>query len=186
MKNAYRSGERLCLRPLEVEEGEILRAYLNDPENHQYLARFRPLNGREEREWLEGIHKQEGEFLFGVALREEERLIGSCGLHRASLPNRSAELGILIGDPAFHGKGYGAEAIGLLLEYGFNSLGLHRVGLRVYANNERGIRCYEKCGFRREGAAREARWWDGKWLDILEYGVLEGEWRARNTREAAK
>jgi RimJ/RimL family protein N-acetyltransferase len=181
MKNAFRAGERVCLRPLEVGEGEALRAWLNDPENHQFLALFRPLNGLEEREFLEGIHKKEGEFFFGIALREEERLIGSCGLHRASLPNRSAELGILVGDPAFQGKGYGAEAIGLLLEYAFNALGLHRVGLRVYANNVRGIRCYEKCGFRREGASREARWWGGRF-----WGILEGEWRARNTREAVK
>src|SRR5262249_39298614 len=114
---------------------------------------------------------------FGIVLREGERLIGSCGLHRATLPHRSAELGILIGDRAAQGKGYGTEAIRLLLDFGFGTLGLHRIALYVYANNERAIRCYETCGFRREGVRRESRWWDGRWWDDFQYSILEQEWR---------
>jgi RimJ/RimL family protein N-acetyltransferase len=52
------------------------------------------------------------------------------------------------------------------------------VWLLVYANNARGIRCYEKVGFRREGVRREARWWAGRWWDALEYALLEQEWQA--------
>ena len=186
MKNSFRTGVRIVLRPLEVEEAPLLQHWLNDPENHQYLHRWRPVTALEERQWLEKLHERPEDYVFGIALREGERLIGSCGLHRVSLPNRSAELGILIGDREEQGKGIGAEAIRLLLDYGFGTLGLHRVGLRVYANNVRGIRCYEKAGFRREGVCREARWWAGRWWDILEYGILEHEGQSSLPRNAAR
>lgn len=181
MKNAFRTGERIAFRPLEIEDLESCQGWLNDPEVHQYLQRSRPLNRVEEREWLEKLHRNENDHLFGITLREGGRLIGTCGLHRASLPHRSAELGIVIGEAEFQGKGYGREAIGLLLDYGFGTLNLNRIELRVYANNARGIRCYEACGFKREGVKREARWWDGRWWDILEYAILTREWTPRGS-----
>jgi RimJ/RimL family protein N-acetyltransferase len=144
------------------------------------------LNGAEERKWLESVHERTEDHLFGIALREGERLIGTCGLHGTSLPHRKGELGILIGEKEAQGQGYGAEAIGLLLDYGFGTLGLHRVGLSVYSNNGRGIRCYEKCGFRREGVLREARWWAGRWWDILEFAILDHEWHAAAAGEARR
>lgn len=176
MKNAFRTGERIFLRALEVEDGELLRAWLNEPENHQHLALYRPLSAAAEREWLEGLHKRTEDHVFGIALRESGALIGSCGLHRVSFPHRSAELGVQIGKLACQGKGFGSEAIKLLLAYGFETLGLHRIELRVHENNPRAIRCYERLGFKREGEKREARWWAGRWWSVLEYAVLEGEW----------
>ena len=179
MTTEFRTGERIFFRPLEVEDLETCQSWFNDPENHQYLTRGRPLSREEEREWLERQHQRPGEVVFGVALREGGRLIGSCGLHRIEPPHRSAELGILIGDRQAQGKRYGREAIGLLLDYGFATLNLNRVELRVYANNLRGIRCYEGCGFTREGVRREARWWGGRWWDVLEYAILAREWATR-------
>ena len=99
MKNAFRSGERIVLRPVEVDEAPLFQAWFNEPENLQYLQRFRPLSLAEERKWLETAHEKPEEHLFGIALREGERLIGCCGLHGTSLPNRRGELGIVI-DPA--------------------------------------------------------------------------------------
>jgi RimJ/RimL family protein N-acetyltransferase len=176
MKNAFRTGERIHLRALEVEDGDALRAWLNNPENHRHLALTRPLSAAAEREWLEGLHKRTDDHVFGIALRETEALIGSCGLHHVSFPHRSAELGIQIGETACQGRGYGSEAIRLLLGYAFDTLGLHRVELRVHENNPRAIRCYERLGFRREGERREARWWAGRWWSVLEYALLESEW----------
>ena len=179
VKNAFRTGPQVALRALEVEDAPRCQAWINDPENHQYLQRFRPLNAVEERRWLEGLHEKTEDHVFGIVLREGERLIGSCGLHGTSLPNRKGQVGIVIGDRDAQGKGYGAEALRLLLDYGFATLGLHRVGLDVYSNNERAIRCYEKVGFRREGVRREARWWAGRWWDILDYAILEHEWNEK-------
>ena len=147
MNNAFRSSSRICFRPAEVERGPIYQAWINDPENHQFLARFRPLNGLEEKQWIEKGHERKGEYQFEIALCEGERPIGLCSIHVGENPNRSGELGILIGDREFQSKGYGSEAMGLLLDYGFATLGLHRIQLYVYANNARAIRCYEKVGF---------------------------------------
>jgi len=186
MRNAFRTGERIYFRPVEVEDGPAFQAWLNDPENHQFLQRVTPLNGAEEKRWLETAHEKKDQLLFGIALKEGERLIGSCGLRIGDPPHRSADLGIMVGVRELQGKGYGAEAIGLLLEYGFATLGLHRVSLHVYENNLRAIRCYEKCGFRREGARREARWWAGRWWTSFDYAILEHEWHSLSPRNAAK
>src|SRR5204863_5300831 len=130
------------------------------------------------------VHERKDHYHFEIWLRDPEQLIGLISL-RGEL-HRSADLGILIGKREHQGKGYGAEAIGLLLEYGFATVGFHRIGLSVYENNPRGIRCYEKCGFRREGARREARWWAGRWWTIFDYAILEHEWHSLSPGNAAK
>ncbi len=185
VKNAFRVGERVYLRPIEVEDASLYQAWVNEPENLQFIGRFQPMSGVEERRWLETLHERKEEHAFGIALREGERLIGNCALRGTALPHRTGTLGILIGEKDLQGKGYGAEAIRLLLDYGFGTLGLHRVGLDVSAHNARGIRCYEKCGFRREGVRREARWWGGRWWDVHEYAILEHEWQSSLPRNAA-
>lgn len=81
------------------------------------------------------------------------RPIGSANLHR--IRGRAASFAIAIGEKDYWGKGYGAEATRLMLDYGFNALGLHDVMLEVYSNNERGIRNYRRAGFREIGRRRE-------------------------------
>lgn len=178
MENRFREGGRIFLRPLEVSDLDLLQGWVNDPEIHQFLGRNLPVNKVREREWLENQGKSESDVVVGIALKEDSRLIGSCGLHRIALPNRSAELGILIGDAASQSRGYGSEAMRLLCGFGFDSLGLHRIELRVYAYNPRAIRCYGKCGFRVDGILREGRFWAGEWHDILVMSLLEHEWRS--------
>jgi RimJ/RimL family protein N-acetyltransferase len=183
MANAFRTGQRVFFRPLEIERAALFQDWINDPENHQYLKRTRPINGAEEREWLEKAHERKQDHHFEIWLREPEKPVGLISLRGA--PDRSADLGILIGEREHQGKGYGAESIRLILEYGFATLGLHRIGLCVFENNRRGIRCYEKCGFRREGARLEARWWAGRWWTIFDYAILEHEWQSLSPRSAA-
>ncbi len=137
---------------------------------------------------METLHEKKEQHPFAIALKEGQRLIGNCALRLGEQPHRSADLGIMIGEREFQGKGFGAEAIGLLLDFGFATLGLHRIGLHVYENNVRGIRCYEKCGFKREGVRREARWWAGRWWNIIDYAILADEWNdmTLSPRNAAK
>jgi len=180
MANAFRTGQRICFRPAEIERSPIYQAWINDPENHQFLARFRPLNGLEERQWLEKAHERKEHHLFEIALREGERPIGLCSLGLGEQPHRSGELGISIGEREFQGKGFGSEAIGLLLDYGFLTLGLHRIQLFVYENNPRAIRCYEKCGFRREGAIRDHTFLGGQYYDSIVMSITEDEFRAKH------
>ncbi|MBI2931807.1 MAG: GNAT family N-acetyltransferase, partial [Planctomycetes bacterium] len=181
-KNPFRVGERLYLRPLEVEDVPLVERWINDPEVNRYLAISWPMNAVREREWIEGLYKEWGSSVFLVVLKEGDRPIGNCGLHfdRADFPNRCAELGIMIGEKEFQDCGYGGEAMRLLCDYGFNRLNLRRIGLRVYAYNRRAIRCYEKAGFRAEGSLREARFLDGQWYDVVIMGLLDREFRGEN------
>jgi RimJ/RimL family protein N-acetyltransferase len=82
-------------------------------------------------------------------------------------------------DRRFWSRGFGTEALRLLLRYAFDDLALHRVDLRVIAYNVRAMRCYEKCGFVREGVERECALVDGVWHDDVMMGILEDEYRAQ-------
>jgi RimJ/RimL family protein N-acetyltransferase len=186
VRTAFCTGERMYLRPLEVEDTEFLQRMITSPEIRRYIGVYWPLNQKAEREWVEGLYKSRESFPFGIALQEGDRLIGSCELRLGPAAHRSADLGIGIAEPASQGKGYGTEAVGLLLEYGFQTLNLNRIELRVYANNPRAIRCYEKCGFSREGLRREARWWEGRWWDVLDYAILARDWFERTPKGTAK
>ena len=91
--------------------------------------------------------------------------------------NRGANFRISL-KRAFWGQGYGSEAARLLLGYGFGALGLHRIGLEVFAFNPRAVRAYEKLGFKLEGRLREVLHWDGRYHDALVMSLLEREYQA--------
>jgi RimJ/RimL family protein N-acetyltransferase len=186
VNTAFRTGERIYFRPLELGDLEFLQGLVNCEEIQQFIGIYWPLNGAAERAWLEGLYKNRETFPFGIALKEGQRLIGSCELRLGPAAHRTADLGIGIAEPEFQGRGYGAEAIRLLIGYGFETLNLHRIELKVFANNPRGIACYEKCGFKREGVLREARWWNGRWWDVFEYGILEREWQSASAAPGAE
>jgi RimJ/RimL family protein N-acetyltransferase len=89
-------------------------------------------------------------------------------------------VGILIGDKTYWNKGYGTEALKLLLKHGFETLNLNRIFLRVYEDNPRAIHCYEKVGFVHEGRMRQGRFTKGQFVDILFMSVLREEWKTDN------
>lgn len=177
------TGLTIELRPVERRYIDLFLRWFNNPEVCQYTLRTRPLTREEEEEWLNKLHQRQGDVVFIVAEKGREEPIGTCGLHRISATNRGAELGIVIGEKDCWGRGFGTEAMNLLCEYGFQVLNLHRIGLSVYEYNARGIRCYEKVGFRIEGRLREARFWNGRYWETVQMGLLENEWRSR--REAS-
>jgi RimJ/RimL family protein N-acetyltransferase len=111
-----------------------------------------------------------------IHVRSTDRLIGSCAFSQLDGDNGSALYHITIGEKDVWGQGYGTEATALMLEHAFTQLGLHRVGLSVFAFNERAVRSYQKAGFVIEGRAREAIWRNGRFWDEIWMSVLEHEW----------
>ncbi len=105
------------------------------------------------------------------------RAIGNIGLSNINWHDRSAEVGIFIGEKQFWNQGYGREAMQLMLRHAFNTLNLNRVSLHVYETNPRGIRSYEHAGFVHEGRLRQGRYQDGKYIDVLLMSVLRSEWQ---------
>ena len=123
----------------------------------------------------------------GLPIAEPDgRFIGIVRLNILSREDRRARLGIGIFDRRFWSRGYGTEALRLLLGYGFAEMGLHRIDLRVVEYNRRAIRAYAKCGFVTEGVEREAALVDGVWYDDVMMSILESEYRRLHSAEIAR
>jgi RimJ/RimL family protein N-acetyltransferase len=128
--------------------------------------------------WFEEEPKELPEqFLFAIHALADDRLIGFISLEDIDWTNRDAYVAIGIGEPEYWGKGYGTDAMRLMLRYGFTELNLHRISLTVFEYNPRGIRSYEKCGFKHEGRTREFILRDGKRWDMLHMGILRADWQ---------
>lgn len=164
-------GERLFLSPVNPDDAETYAKWINDLEVSIYLTSAPKIYSlQKEREILERISKEE--YCFAIIDSEKEKVIGNIGLEDVDLLDRKAVLGIFIGDKEYWGKGYGKEAIELLLDFSFNILNLNSIMLIVKAFNKRAIRCYEKCGFKLIGIRREANIigpnkYDDYYMDIL-------------------
>lgn len=113
------------------------------------------------------------------AIEADGKFIGHCGVFNFNNTAHTCELGIGIGDKAYWGKGYGRDALNLLLDYAFRYRNFHRVWLWVHADNERAIRAYRACGFVEEGRLREHMWSNGRYVDAVYMGILASEWAAR-------
>lgn len=115
-------------------------------------------------------------FSFAIHTVDDDRTIGYIGLWIESWSSREAWVGVAIGDRADWGRGYGTEAMQLVLRYAFTELDLFRVSLDVLGSNARAIRSYEKCGFVREGEVRQAARYDGQYFSEVAMGILKDEW----------
>jgi RimJ/RimL family protein N-acetyltransferase len=178
METPFLIGDRIYLRPLDTEADldRCLR-WINDPEVSATLGRHHPIGRVAERDWLEEQYKSDTQINLAIVVKDADRHIGNCGFNTIDYVNRNAVFGILIGEKEAWGHGYGPEAARLLLKYGFEELGLHRIGLEVYAHNARAIRAYEKAGFVREGVLRESYFRSDSFHDTILMSVLESEWR---------
>ena len=113
---------------------------------------------------------------FFWVIEYEGRCIGTAGFHAISPEDRSAFYRIGIFDVRCHSLGLGTEATNLLLEYGFKTMNWHRIALKVLEYNSRGIRCYEKCGFQREGLLRESALIEGRYYSDIMMSMLDDEY----------
>lgn len=179
MKNPFLIGTKVYLRPLEREDAPLFVPWVNDTEVTRTLeALYRPINLQTEVDFIERMYKSEHDIVFGIAVRETDALIGATGLHQMDFKNRRTSFGIFIGDKQEWGKGYGTEATTLITGYAFETLNMNRVWLHVYAYNERGVRAYERVGFKREGVLRQDRYHEGRYWDTIVMGILREEWEA--------
>ncbi len=175
MHNPF-EGELIRLRAREEEDEPLLFQWFNDPEVTQYLSMRYPLSHAQERVYIErNSEPGYGNANFAVVRKDTGELIGSVGLEKTSPENRSALLGITIGDKAHWDGGFGTDTMRTISRFAFTMMNLHRIELDVYVENARAIRCYEKVGYQHEGRLRDAVYKFGKYQDLLRMSVLEGE-----------
>lgn len=170
-------GEKVKLVPLDLEkELKYWEEWDLDSEYKRLLddAPATPIAGSIAKEHFEDSNGSGA--LFMVHAKADDRVIGFIELEGFDWAARSGWVGIGIGDPEYRGKGYGTEAMQLVLDYAFRGLNLNRVNLNVFAYNERAIRSYEKSGFRYEGTQREVIFKEDQRWDIFDMGILRAEW----------
>lgn len=160
-------GERIALAPIRDEDSQTLFRWINERDEVLLSAPYKPVHGPDHDDWFEAIRSRRDVVIFGIRLLDDDRLIGSCQLHEIDHRSRSAELQIRIGDPGDRGRGYGGDALELLLKHGFDDLNLRRISLRVFATNERAMGAYLRAGFEEEGRLREAVYVGGEFVDVV-------------------
>lgn len=170
-------GDHIVLRPLAASDLRRCVKWFNDPQVTHFLGRSSAVTLAEEERWFREYERKPDEQVFAIDVEGEH--VGNLGLHRVDRVHRKADLGIVIGEPTMWSRGMGTEAIRLGLRYAFGALGLNKVSLDVLEYNQRAIRTYEKCGFRREGVHREDIYKDGRFFNVLRMGILAREWQER-------
>jgi len=170
-------GKQVYLRAIEKDDLPLLQVWVNDQEIRGLCGDVLPVNYIDQEKYLERIQADQNRVWFVIVLKENNQVIGECGLLRMFHFWRTTDLSMIIGDKSAWGKGYGTEAMNLLLDYAFGYLNFHRVALGVVASNERAIRFYEKAGFREEGVQRDGYYYNHKYQDFMMMSLLEEEYR---------
>lgn len=174
-------GQRVMLREYRTDDLPWIRQWVNDPEIVRQLSDIflypHPEQSTEAflDAMLDGSSDSKG---FVIADPASEAYIGQVNLDSIDWKNRVGTVGIVIGSTEQMGLGYGTEAMKLLVRFAFQEMNLNRLELQVYDFNERAIRSYSNCGFVEEGRLRERQYKNGKYLDVVQMGILKSDWKA--------
>lgn len=173
-------GEKVMLTALDPSNAETARGWVNDPDlNRWMLSGHVPLTPGAEIAWYERMDASDTDHIFEIHVAKDGRLIGHCGLHKADLIHRHAELAIMIGDVSAQNRGRGRDAIVATLRFGFGTLGLHRIEIRWIGGNERASHLYPSIGFKPVGVLREHVFLRGAYHDEHVLDMLEPEFAER-------
>ncbi len=169
-------GKKVRIRAIEKTDMDEIMKWVNDPEVKNNLLMRYPISRYQEEKWIERAVDETNKRNKAFAIETKEGVyLGGISLHGIDWENRNAEVGIVIGKKEYWGKGYGTDAMMSILDFAFNQMNLHRVYLRVFEYNLRGMKSYEKCGFKKEGILREDRYANGEYHDTVMMGILRSE-----------
>lgn len=174
----FLEGKQVYLRPIELADTDWYFAFLYDKETRRLTGTQKHYSREQIAQYIEGKSQDRSSVLLLIATCSDDTLIGDVAIQDIHPMNRNANIRIAINNSSHRGKGYGTEALRLMLEYGFGILNLHRIELSVFSYNERAIHVYEKIGFKREGVQREALFYDHQYYDSIQMSILEHEFRS--------
>ncbi|MDR0916961.1 MAG: GNAT family N-acetyltransferase [Oscillospiraceae bacterium] len=170
-------GESVYLSPINPDDAELYTKWVNDAEMTQFLMMHSKVYGlASEREALERL--ADGGYNLAIVRAQDDAPIGGITLNGIDCVYRKGMLGIYIGETENCSKGYGAEAIRLLLGFAFDTLGLHNINLQLHSDNARALACYTKVGFREYGRRHECVFKHGRYFDEIDMEILEDDFRA--------
>jgi RimJ/RimL family protein N-acetyltransferase len=172
-------GEKVVLRPMNQDDVDRQHEFNQDIELYGLDSDYPRVSPFESAKSFYDSRTQFNDDIAPFAIEVERKYIGFCTLMHLRNRYGNLELGIMIADRAYWGKGYGREVITLLLKYGFHYLGARRIALTTNAKNVRAIRCFSACGFQEEGRPRKVLWIEGEYIDLVNMSILREEWEAR-------
>jgi [ribosomal protein S5]-alanine N-acetyltransferase len=176
------STARLNLRPLRTSDGGALAKILRDPRVGRTLPyRVRTEGGEAFVARVQQEQRAGTNFAFAIVPKGLAEPIGQVRLMDWNRRDRHAEIGLFIGR-RWWGKGFGPEAIRAVCDFGFGSLGLHRVDAWVVEGNTRSVQALRKCGFQVEGLRREATRVNRRWYDVVLLGAVRRTARRASAR----
>ncbi len=175
-------GERVMLREYREQDLEHIRNWVNDPESTSNLSNIfvRPHTEAMTQRFVERVMRNDDPdgFYFVIADRRDESYLGQVDITGVDWYLRMGRLGVVIPDPENRGRGYGSEAMKLIIGYAFNRINLNKIELDVYAFNSAAYELYRRLGFVEEGRRRANVYRDGRYYDAILMGVFPQEFRA--------
>ena len=174
-------GKRVMLREYQTGDLSALREWVNEAQTTRYLSsNYWCAQSQTDSESFLNNMMQGSKFAYNFVIADarDERYLGQLDIFRVNWQLRQGEIGMVIGLPENRGKGYGTEALKLLQDFAFGTLGLERLELEVALPNESAHRCYQKVGFVDEGVRRHAFFCEGQFCDLAMMSMLKSEYEA--------
>jgi RimJ/RimL family protein N-acetyltransferase len=176
-------GERIILREQRDGDAPYFAYWFSQPDVMFRCAFEKPVDTEEARRYINEYHRSDDSLWFTVT-DPEGNIIGETGLLRMFPAWHQTDLTVIIPDPENRRRGYGTEAVSIMLDLAFGKYDMHRVSVGVVAINTEALDFYAKMGFRREGILEEAYLYDGKYSDFVMMRILRHEWQSRTEKLA--
>lgn len=170
------NGNIINLRPIVEADASAMFASLSDEESMRLTGTQQTFTLAQVQAYCARVAQADDRVDYAITVKDDPTFLGEVVLNEIDWTNHSASFRIALASAASFGKGYGTEATRLILDYGFNTLNLHRIELEVYDFNPRAQHVYEKVGFVREGVRRDVLLWDGVYQSAIVMSILRDEW----------
>ena len=169
-------GELVRLRAYEKSDADALFRWFSDEEVTRWLGPPNLLSRAQQEQFIEMASAPGDDAKYFAIETLDGKLVGDCGLRKIDWKSRKAEFFITIGEKQLWGKGFGSDALRIVIRLSFHRMNLNRLWLTTLVDNSRAVRCYEKCGFVREGLLRQETFVDGKYRDVLMMALLREDY----------
>ena len=176
----FLEGKRIDLRPLRSEdiEGNYVN-WLNNADVCEYNSHHvYPYTPEYALQYIRNVEHKKNDCILAIVDKKSGRHIGNVSLQHIDYVSRNAEYAIILGEKEFWGKGIARDASDLILKHGFEALNLHRIYCGTSTENKSMQKLAVALHMREEGVRREAFYKDGKYLSVIEYGILKKEFTA--------
>lgn len=180
MSTPFLVGQKTILRPVHTTDAPIFTKWMNDPETRRYLLRRFPVTEMAEDAWIKKNAEQSpnpSDLVFVIETKDDQKPIGTMGLHRINWVDRNAVTGTILGEPESRGKGYATDAKMALLQYAFETLGLHKVISHAFSANVKSIEYSKRCGYVVEAVHKDEIFRGGKFEDMTTLACFYSNWK---------